>query len=484
MVMEKPRILFVSAADPVSEIESRLRPLWPCFLVAYIEKHLGTEACEFHFLKGSLEKGLRQHRPHIVGISSVTQNFGRYAVGYASLAKRHGAAVLVGGMHITSVPGCLTDDMDVGCIGEGEETFLDLVRLYLAERAFKPSSLAGIQGIAFHDGAKVVTTPPRPFLPSLDLLPHPKRELVGYARRGYLYTARGCAYKCVFCSCTRYWGTVRYSAPEYVLQEIRDLISHGVRIIRFNDENFIGDPARFRAIAKMVVAEGLHRKAKFTCWCRANCVTEEIASALRAMNVVSVKMGLESGCDRTLEYLKGGVTVEDNMKAIERLKRHGMVVNADFIMGAPQETEAEIMETYEFIKNSRLDFVDVNILTPLPGTAVWEYALKRGLVSQEMEWGKLTFKFQGGGAAPLLSESLSREQLQRLHRKFQRLRAIKALKALKNFPWRAELPALLFKKVRERLPHRVSGLDPRLEKEFELAELAKPVRRNPDKMER
>lgn len=452
------RVLFVSAADPVSEIESRLRPLWPCYLAGYAKKHLGQSAIEFRHMRGRLESELHRFKPHVVGISSVSQNFSRYAKGYASVAKRHGCKVLVGGMHITSVPGCLTSDMDVGCIGAGEETFLELMRLYIATGDLGAEGLAKVRGIVYRDGGRLVRTPGRATFPSLDELPHPDRSLIGYGNRAYLYTARGCAYQCVFCSCAKHWGRVRYCSPEHVLDELRELVDHGVRVVRFNDENFIADRKRFFAIAMKVVAEGIHRRARFSCWCRSNNVNREVAQALRAMNVVSVKMGLESGCDRTLAYLKGGVTVEDNRRAVDLLKDQGIQVNGDFIIGAPQETEDEIMQTYEFIKNSRLDFVDVNVLAPLPGTPVWEYALKRNLVTEDMDWERLNFKFgKRGQDAVVLSETLSQARLAKLLGRFQRLRAVKFLKAIRSSPWRTEMPLFISRKLREMLPHRVPG---------------------------
>jgi len=267
-----------------------------------------------------------------------------------------------------------------------------------------------------------------------------------------LYTARGCPFNCVFCACSRYWGEVRYATAEYVIEEIRELIENGVKVIRFSDDNFVANKERLQQIAEMVVSNGFHKQVKFSCWCRSNSVTADAVKNLKAINVVSVKMGLESGCDRTLQYLKGNVTVKDNWNAIMLLKNAGIQVNGDFIIGAPDETEEEIMLTYEFIKSAPLDLVDINILSPLPGTPIWEYAVERKLITNDMNWGTLNFKFRNNGASSvILSERLTPRQLNRIHRKFARLRLLKILKALPGSPWLDELPGMAFKLLKEKL---------------------------------
>lgn len=439
------RILFIAAADPLLKTENHMRPLWPAYLAAYAEKHLGAGHLEFRFMTGRIENELETFKPRIVAISSITPYF-KYAGEYARIAKKHNLPVIIGGMHISALPKCLTKEMDVGCIGEGEETFLELMRLYREKGSFRKEDLIKINGIVFHDtDGRLLQTPKRHVIKSLDDIPHPKRSLIGYRNREYLYTARGCQYKCIFCACTRHWGKVRYSSPGYVIEEMRELINNGVKVIRFNEDNFISDKNRMKRISQMIVDNGFHRQVKFSCWCRANDVTPDVVAALTAMNVVSVKMGLESGSDRTLGYLKGGVSVTNNSNAINLLKDAGIQVNADFIIGAPQETEEEIMQTYRFIKNSRVDMVDINVLSPMPGTAIWEYSLKRNLVSADMDWSALKFQ----SSSLILSETVTYDQLNRILKKFNRLRSFKTVKALPGSPWLNELPGIIVRKIVE-----------------------------------
>jgi radical SAM superfamily enzyme YgiQ (UPF0313 family) len=216
------------------------------------------------------------------------------------------------------------------------------------------------------------------------------------------------------------------------MEGIAELIGNGVKIIRFYDDLFTINKKRLKSIAEMIINNGFHKKAKFACWVRASTLSPEVVGLLKATNVVAAYMGLESGCDRTLKYLKGGGSVEENLNAIIMLKQAGIQANASFIIGAPDETREEIMETYEFISKSPLDVASVSPLVAFPGTPIWNDAEERGLVSDDMDWRKLH--------GVILSRRLRPEEIQALMQKFKRLCFKKRLRALPNSPWITEFP--------------------------------------------
>jgi radical SAM superfamily enzyme YgiQ (UPF0313 family) len=85
---------------------------------------------------------------------------------------------------------------------------------------------------------------------------------------------------------------------------------------------------------------------------------------------LSVKFGFESGSNRILHAIKGKVTVDDNHRVIELFRNVGIQVNGDFLFGTPEETDEDIQATYDFIKKTKLHFVDINIFSPLSNTPV------------------------------------------------------------------------------------------------------------------
>jgi radical SAM superfamily enzyme YgiQ (UPF0313 family) len=314
--------------------------------------------------------------------------------------------------------------MDVGVLCEGEETFQELLATYLEHGHLKdPELLQRIPGIVFRTGETLLTTAPRAPIEPLDRLPFPDRDLLGTQDTVIMLTSRGCPYKCLYCASTRFWRGIRLFSAEYIVREIRDLVErHHVRHIVFFDDLFIVSKERIRQLVPLIRAEKLHKRVSFNCLATANLVDDEIAQLLRNMNVRRVGMGLESGSERILKHLKGAhASVEKNMNAVRILVRRGIETEGSFILGAPDETEQDMLETLNFIRKSPLDRFDVHLLTPYPGTPFWDYALKRGLVSRDMSWERLYRDFaHNPDQALFLCEKTSRE---RAHEIFLELRA-------------------------------------------------------------
>lgn len=450
--MNTVRVLFVDTKNPFSESENRLRPLWPAYLSAYVEKNSIKDRYLFRYAQHwDVKKEMRSFHPDIVAISTVTQNY-NYAIKLAAVAKEAGASVILGGSHISAAPESLNDIFDAGVIGEGEVTFLELLENFSEHHTFRAEKLLNIKGIVFHHQGKPHVTERRPNIKNLGELPNPKRSLIGYARRSYIVTARGCNHRCVFCTASRHWDKLRFFPIERSMSEIDELVQNGAKVIRINDDNFAASATRLRKFSKAIRLRGYHKKIKFSCWARANDLNAEKVALLKSMNMVSVVMGLESINQESLDFLKGHVTVDDNRRAVALLKAAGIQTNADFIIGSPKETKAQILETYNYIKNSDIDFFTVNILTPMPGTPLWDFAKKQGRVDESTYTGNYNFDYRFGSSPSsniTISDYLTTDELYTLFNRFRRLELLKTLKALPHTPWLDELPRVLFKRIFE-----------------------------------
>ncbi|MGA2191991.1 MAG: radical SAM protein, partial [Nitrospirota bacterium] len=292
------RILLVNALNSEVEVESRYPSLGMGYLVSSVRKALPGEKLEFLIKDKDVHAAAARFKPHLAGISSVSQNFG-IAREYAQYFVSKGIPVLIGGVHISALPECLPEGVTAACLGESEDTFVEFIKAMLG--GFTPQALAGIPGIAYREDGALKFTEPRPQRTDLDSIPMPARDLLDIRPHTYMFTSRGCPFRCSFCSSSRFWDKLRFFSADYVVDEIELLVrDYGVSMISFFDDLFVANFQRLEEIAVLLEKRNLIGKTRLTCSCRANVVKPELARLLKRIGVVSVGMGLESGDEETL----------------------------------------------------------------------------------------------------------------------------------------------------------------------------------------
>lgn len=424
------RLLLINAVESGKE---RSAPyLGNLYLASYLRFYGGFKNIKIlNIDSGIMARAIVQlWKPDIIGLSSVTQNF-RIARWIAySIKNAFDIPVIVGGHHITALPNCLSKSMDIAVLGEGEKTLLDLVQNI---EQYGLNKLNMTKGIAYRDHGKLKVTPKRKLIEPLDKIPFPARDLIGFkSKTASVLTSRGCPYNCVFCSSASFWGSVRFFSARYVVSELEHLIeNYKVRQVNFCDDLFIAHKARLKEISALIKKRGIHKELRFRCTARSNLVDDTICESLKAMNVRTVSLGLESANPRQLRFLKGdNVTVEQNTEAIKTLKHWGFSVSGTFIIGGPDETRAEIEETYQFILRAHLDGGDTYVLLPYPGTRLWQIGKDQGILRDNMNWDRFEIYFlKDPYNRVILHETLSREELKRIMKKFKWLWRVIRFKA-------------------------------------------------------
>jgi radical SAM superfamily enzyme YgiQ (UPF0313 family) len=211
--------------------------------------------------------------------------------------------------------------------------------------------------------------------------------------QGHLSTSRGCPNRCAFCSSSHFWDCVRMFPVRFVIDEAVKLSRRGVTHTVISDDVFTIAKKRLQEISLGMRKIGLHERMAFECNGTSNQFDDERCLALRAMNARMVFFGFEHGSQRMLRLLKGEkFTVEQNKLAVRLCVKHGLDVFGSMIFGSPGETLDDIRQSIEFIqwcKRNGATRVMAGVMRPYPATPIWDIALKRGLVSNDMDWSLL-----------------------------------------------------------------------------------------------
>lgn len=365
-----------------------------------------------------LKTKLASINPDVIGITSMTPTI-QSALLSASAAKGAcpDAMVVLGGPHATFMDEQVLNEeaaVDVVVRGEGEETLLEL-----AKTVSNPMGLNKIQGITFRNNGHTVRTPTRPFIKNLDELPRPaykyfpleKYRLFG-RRMLPIMTSRGCPSQCSFCTTARMFGKAfRARSPKNIVDELewlRDV--HGADAFSFYDDTFTLDKKRALKICEEIRNREIG--LPWDCQTRVSVVSEEILLKMREANCQQVFFGVESGCQKILDAVHKGTTVEQNEKAIRLAKGAGLFVSVSVMIGYPGETKEMLQETIDLIRRAEPDDVYICVATPYPGTE-----LRR--VVEQMGWEMSNDWGQYDTITPVFANpNLSAEEVRKLRTSF------------------------------------------------------------------
>lgn len=369
-----------------------LHPLGLLYLAAYLESQGVKVKVYDAFAEGAsmedIEACIAQSDSEVVGITSVTTTI-REAVHIAEMAKKLHRTTVLGGPHATVVPQDVLERhpcFDYVVRGEGERTFHEFL---------SGASPADIHGLAYRDGSRVCMTQPRELIQDISSLPFPARHLVNNSLYGQfdtllpnhkrtftIITARGCPNQCTFCASKTLWGTcVRFRTPENIIQELEVMQQLGMEQLIVADDTFTLKFSRIKPIVDKIKSMNI----KWTCYARANNLTPDLVKMLKDAHCYYLCFGIESGNQGILDRMKKGIKLEQALSAIRMTKAVGMKVACSFIVGNLGETEATIKETVDFAKKLNPDYVQFNMLTPYPGTEVYDVAKQKGMITHDYE---------------------------------------------------------------------------------------------------
>ncbi|MCE9620090.1 MAG: NUDIX domain-containing protein [Planctomycetes bacterium] len=261
-----------------------------------------------------------------------------------------------------------TNVVDIVVRGEGETTFTALCSAILANRDWHQ-----LPGLTWRTGNKVESTLDAEFITDLDCLPKPDIDAFRWKQYGQwsLFTARGCPFRCTFCSSAAFWRhSVRYHSPERVLEEIERLVQHySASDIYFADDTFTLNRNRILKLCSLLLLRRI--RVRWSCLTRADCVDEELLVQMAAAGCVQISFGLESANDRVLDDVKKNLSMSDVSTALALCRQCGIRSRVSVILGLPSDDIASLGCTLRFLCESRPNEVQIYGLTPHDGTNLY-----------------------------------------------------------------------------------------------------------------
>lgn len=336
-----------------------------------------------------LDEALKEFCPDACGIScSFTPDVSR-TIQIASRIKNHlpSCFVFVGGHHASQRPEDFSgSDIDAVVFRDGEEGSRSLLKAIengdTAEEVpavLVPGRVSGnerVQKWGFPDMAS---------------LPMPARHLVDKHRDRYqmglewpiysVETARGCPYRCSFCSVWELYEGKRRERP--VEEIVEELAAIKGKHIFFTDDLFFLDAERTESLA-LEIKRAVLRK-EYTCQARSDRIVEnhEVVRLWKDIGLKRIFVGLESKSDSLLKLFNKGYGARTNEKAIEVLDELGVTINGQFIV-EPNFSENDFQYLLDYVRKRNISFPSFTILTPLPGTRFYE-GKREALITENPE---------------------------------------------------------------------------------------------------
>lgn len=286
--------------------------------------------------------------------------------------------IVLGGPDVTyNIENYLKAGADFLVIGEGEETTFELYNSIMNTGNFHE-----VTGIAFLENDKIIQTEARTKFRELDELPLPNREAINM--QNYLETwknnhgessmtistQRGCPYTCKWCSTAVYGQSYRRRPANQVAAEMKMLKEqYNPNAIWFVDDVFTISHKWLTAFHEEVVKQ--NAQIRFECITRAERLNDEILRLLKEAGCFRIWIGAESGSQEIIDAMDRRVDVNHVKKIIQDTNAMGIETGTFIMLGYPGETEKNIDETIQYLKEAKPTHYTITVAYPIKGTSLY-----------------------------------------------------------------------------------------------------------------
>lgn len=356
-------------------------------------------------------------RNDIIGLSALTPHVGR-AVRWGEYARQQGKRVMMGGPHATVDPDTFLDSghFDIVVRGEAEDAIVPVIKHFDDKEALKE-----VLGLNFYNAAgERVNTPDRPLIkgseldnipfPAWDMLPFDRYTALNRERLFYIFTSRGCPFRCIYCQKELTGRGFRTRSIKNIVDELELIVDrYKPGNILFIDELFTCQKKRVYAICDEIIKRGL--KLNWACETRVDMIDYEMAVKMRAAGCRRLYFGVETGSQRSLDTLKKDCKAYKIVEAIQTVRRAGIWTKVFLIVGTPGEKLEDIRETERVMRLAMPDLIRASLFNPL--TATESFDAYKDRIDPELVFTE----YVDSERSPYIHEHFANDELNRIRRK-------------------------------------------------------------------
>jgi len=270
-----------------------------------------------------------------------------------------------GGWHASAVPDIVKEDViDSVVVGEGDLVFSEIIE-GRREPVIKASPVKDLDSLPFPDRGLIKNHR------EIDLA----QKMTGLRMTSF-QSMRGCPRSCAFCSEHVVSGKLakdnhlRIRSPGNIINEINKVAKdYGLEYFKFVDPTWNISEDKVISFCEEKIRTG--NTLPWECNSHASLVTENMLKAMKEAGCCQINIGCESGSIKILRDMHKGLTIEHIKKAFALGRKVGLKRRSFFLLGMPNETEADIRMTEQLVEEIDPDVFGITILCPYPGSELF-----------------------------------------------------------------------------------------------------------------
>ncbi|MCK5763304.1 MAG: B12-binding domain-containing radical SAM protein [Clostridiales bacterium] len=305
----------------------------------------------------------------VIGISTMTSSSKRAYEIADMFRNKMGKKVVIGGIHASALPLEALKHADQVIVGEGERVIKDIVEGNITEKIVYSSYIENLDEIP---------------IPDYSLLKTP-------CKAANIMTTRGCPFNCSFCSTTRMFFPYRERSIDSIIKELTVYKKSGFKYVNFEDDNFTANKERSKELLRKMISNKLVFKETFFFGRTDMARDDELLQLLSDAHLRRVLIGIESLNQESLDSINKKQNIKDIELCGEKLKKYKIKLIASLVLGLDPDSKEDIRKSVEFCKSIDAYQLQPAVLTPFPGTPIYEQYLKENrIIVQDWSYYDMT----------------------------------------------------------------------------------------------